>query len=75
MLAIEDMSDADIQEVYASADGFAGVEEATAPLSAMLSLVQAWRWLGSEIRLLHRITYATYVTHSHTYTHTTRARC
>ena len=48
MLAIEAMSDADIQEVHASADGFAGVEEATAPLNAMLSFIQAWRWLGAK---------------------------
>ena len=50
MLSIEGATDADINEVHASADTFAGVEEATAPLNAMLSLVHAWRWLGSKDR-------------------------
>lgn len=46
MLSIEAMSDADIGEVHDSADRFAGVEEATAPLGALLSMIQASRWLG-----------------------------
>ena len=50
MLSIEAMSDADIQEVHDSADRFEGVEQATAPLNAVLSLIQAWRWLGSRDR-------------------------
>lgn len=48
MLSIEAMSDADIQEVHDSADRFEGVEQATAPLNAVLSMIQAWRWLGSR---------------------------
>jgi hypothetical protein len=50
MTSIERMSDADIQEVHASAESFSALEEATAPLNAMLSFVHAWRWLGSRDR-------------------------
>ena len=45
MRRIEDASDADITEVHASAATFETVEEATAPLNALLSFVHAARWL------------------------------
>lgn len=47
MVEIEQMSDADIHEVHTSAERFEAVEHATGPLNAMLSFVQAWRWLAS----------------------------
>lgn len=50
MSGIERMSDADIQEVHASAENFEAAEQATGPLNAMLSLVHAWRWYGSRDR-------------------------
>jgi hypothetical protein len=44
MAMVEALSDADITEVKQSADGFAGVEDATAELRAFLNLYQAKRW-------------------------------
>ena len=46
MAAIEAMTDADIAEVEASAATFATVREATEPLAAFLSLLQAERLMG-----------------------------
>ena len=43
---IERLTDAEIGEAHRSADIFAGVHEATAPLDAFLSLVQAFDWLN-----------------------------
>lgn len=43
---IERIADADIHEVEASKDRYAGVSEAIAPLSALFDLVQAERLLG-----------------------------
>ncbi len=48
MQQIEDLTDAEIAEAHLSAEAFAGVEEATAPLNAVLSLVHAIDWL--EVR-------------------------
>ena len=48
MQQIEDLTDAEIAEAHLSAEAFAGVEEATAPLDAVLSLVHAIDWL--EVR-------------------------
>ena len=45
MQTIEELTDAEIAEAHRSAETFAGVEEATAPLDAVLSLVQAIEWL------------------------------
>ena len=48
MRTIEDLTDAEIAEAHRSAETFAEVEEATAPLDAVLSLVHAVDWL--EVR-------------------------
>ena len=48
MRMIEDMTDAEIAEAHRSAEAFAVVEESTAPLNAILSLVHAIDWL--EVR-------------------------
>ena len=48
MQTIEDLTDAEIAEAYRSAETFARVEENTAPLDAILSLVHAIDWL--EVR-------------------------
>ena len=45
MRTIEDLTDAEIAEAHRSAETFAQVEEATAPLDAVLSLVHAIDWL------------------------------
>ena len=48
MRTIEELTDAEIAEAHRSAEAFAQVEEATAPLDAVLSLVHALDWL--EVR-------------------------
>ncbi len=45
MAQVEEQTDADIAEVQASAAGFAGVEQDTAPLRSFLDLYHAARWL------------------------------
>ena len=45
MQTIEGLTDAEIAEAHRSAEAFAEVEEATAPLDAVLSLVHALDWL------------------------------
>lgn len=46
MLAVEELTDADIAEARKSASTFSGVEEATAPLVKFMSLVHAFRWIS-----------------------------
>ena len=48
MALVEEQTDADIAEVAASAAGFAGVEQDTAPLRAFLDLYHAARWLPDK---------------------------
>ena len=50
MQRIEDLTDAEIAEAHRSAEAFADVEEATAPLNAVLSLVHALDWLDVRDR-------------------------
>ncbi len=50
MAAIEALTDAEIAEAHRSAETFAEVEEATAPLDAVLSLVHALDWLDVRDR-------------------------
>ena len=45
MQTIEGLTDAEIAEAHRSAEAFAEVEDATAPLNAVLSLVHAFDWL------------------------------
>ena len=45
MQTIEGLTDAEIAEAHRSAEAFAEVQEATAPLNAVLSLVHALDWL------------------------------
>ena len=50
MQTIEELTDAEIAEAHRSAEAFAQVEEATAPLNAVLSLVHALDWLEVKDR-------------------------
>ena len=50
MRTIEGLTDAEIAEAHRSAETFAGVENATAPLDAVLSLVHAIDWLEVKDR-------------------------
>ena len=50
MQTIEELTDAEIAEAHRSAETFAQVEEATAPLDAILSLVHALDWLDVRDR-------------------------
>ncbi len=50
MQTIEGLTDAEIAEAHRSAETFAQVEEATAPLNAVLSLVHALDWLEVKDR-------------------------
>ena len=50
MQTIEELTDAEIAEAHRSAETFAQVEEATAPLDAVLSLVHALDWLAVRDR-------------------------
>ena len=50
MRTIEELTDAEIAEAHRSAETFAQVEEATAPLDAVLSLVHAIDWLEVKDR-------------------------
>ena len=45
MRAVENITDAEIAEAHRSAETFAEVEEATAPLDRFLSLIHAFDWL------------------------------
>jgi hypothetical protein len=53
MQTIEALTDADIAEARRSADTFAGVEQATGPLTAFLSLHHALRWVAEPKNPLH----------------------
>ena len=50
MRTIEELTDAEIAEAHRSAEALAQVEEATAPLNAVLSLVHALDWLAVKDR-------------------------
>ena len=50
MQTIEELTDAEIAEAHRSAETFAQVEKATAPLDAILSLVHALDWLAVRDR-------------------------
>ena len=50
MQTIEGLTDAEIAEAHRSAEAFAEVEEATAPLNAVLSLVHGLDWLAVKDR-------------------------
>ncbi len=50
MQIIEGLTDAEIAEAHRSADVFAEVEEMTAPLNALLSLIHALDWLNIRDR-------------------------
>ena len=50
MRTIEELTDAEIAEAHRSAETFVQVEEATAPLNAVLSLVHAIDWLEVKDR-------------------------
>ena len=50
MQTIEGLTDAEIAEAHRSAEAFAEVEKATAPLNAVLSLVHALDWLAVKDR-------------------------
>lgn len=50
MQIIEGLTDAEIAEAHRSADIFAEVSEMTAPLSAFMSLLHAFSWLGIKKR-------------------------
>ena len=50
MQTIEGLTDAEIAEAHRSAEAFADVEEATAPLNAILALVHALDWLDVKDR-------------------------
>ena len=50
MQTIEGLTDAEIAEAHRSAEAFAEVEESTAPLDAVLSLVHAFDWLNVRDR-------------------------
>ena len=50
MQRIEEMSDADVAEVQASAELFDGVEETTADLRGLLNFLCGWRWLTTGMK-------------------------
>ena len=54
MQRIEEMSDADVAEVQASAALFDGVEETTADLRGLLDFLCGWRWLTAGIKKKER---------------------
>ena len=55
MQRIEEMSDADISEVQASASLFRGVEDTTADLRRVLDLLTGMRWLTAGMKTKERI--------------------
>ena len=50
MQQIEEMSDADVAEVQASAELFSGVEKTTADLRGLLDILCGWRWLTAGMK-------------------------
>jgi hypothetical protein len=48
MLKVEQTADADLAEVHSSIEAFAGVEEATKPLAALMSVLHALDWIAPE---------------------------
>ena len=54
MQRIEEMSDADVAEVKASAVLFDGVEETTADLRGLLDFLYGWRWLTAGMKKKER---------------------
>ena len=55
MQRIEEMSDADVAEVWESAKLFRGVEEATADLRGLLDFLCGLRWLTAGMKRLDRM--------------------
>ena len=54
MQRIEEMSDADVAEVQASAELFDGVEETTADLRGLLDFLCGWRWRTAGMKKKER---------------------
>ena len=57
MQRIEEMSDADVAEVQASAALFDGVEKTTADLRGLLDILCGWRWLTAGMKKKERATF------------------
>ena len=57
MQRIEEMSDADIEEVRKSASLFSIVEETTADLRGLLDFLCGWRWLTAEMKKKERAVF------------------
>ena len=57
MQRIEEMSDADVAEVQASAELFSGVEKTTADLRGLLDILCGWRWLTAGMKKKERAAF------------------
>ena len=57
MQLIEEMSDADVAEVQASAELFSGVEKTTADLRGLLDILCGWRWLTAGMKKKERAAF------------------
>ena len=57
MQQIEEMSDADVAEVQASAELFSGVEKTTADLRGLLDILCGWRWLTAGMKKKERAAF------------------
>ena len=57
MQQIEEMSDADVAEVQASAALFTGVEKTTADLRGLLDILCGWRWLTAGMKKKERAAF------------------
>ena len=57
MQRIEEMSDADVAEVRASAELFSGVEKTTADLRGLLDILCGWRWLTAGMKKKERAAF------------------
>ncbi len=57
MQRIEEMSDADVAEVQASAELFSGVEKTTADLRSLLDILCGWRWLTAGMKKKDRAAF------------------
>ena len=57
MQRIEEMSDADVAEVQASAELFDGVEKTTADLRGLLDILCGWRWLTAGMKKKERAAF------------------
>ncbi len=57
MQRIEEMSDADVAEVQASAELFSGVEKTTADLRGLLDILCGWRWLTAGMKQKERAAF------------------